>query len=350
MKYKDLLDRFYEFEVTHKLFDRVDRNGINYWDIFRYAVFSSLTLGSAEIELRNRTHKINDVVSSFFSFLKCIASLVKRKKYLCYLVSRNRMSDNGLFFDQNSYGLVKNLSKEDCILYETFNKYNPTVYSDYTIVTKSVILDLLFRDNRDFSLSKELISEIRETFPESAIQEEDLNFLYSKFLSERRLFRFLLGMWRPKKIFMTQNGILKGIFSVAKELGIPIYEFQHGTINDGHLGYSYPKLHDINDKVYLPTYLLTFSDFWLKDSFIPYTKIMTIGNDYFKPAINIALIPKKRQVLVVSSSFMANELKNFLANCYGCFKDFSSYSFVYKLHPNEFDKKIEYVDFFSRLL
>lgn len=351
MGFNDILKRFYNMEVELKLFERRDLNGIYYWDIFRFNIFDELTEGGQSFNNNGgRTTKKN--FASGLNFFKNCLLLLKvlytRNRTFAYLCSRNKYKGTSILFDQNAHGLLSLLKHEDVVINESYAK-SSTLYDDYTKINfiskfSCFISSPSFIPYDEFSI---LSDQIKEVFPQSTINIQKLVSLYITFYKERKFYRWLFKTIKTTRIFISQNGIQKGLFAAAIDLGLPVYEFQHGIINDGHLAYSYPMIDGITNKTYLPSHLLTLSDWWLNDCYVPYLNKIVIGNDYFVPQISIESTPIKNRILIVSSTFMQKELFAFLEKCKNTLDEFCSYEFIYKLHPNEFMNVDIYKEYFK---
>jgi hypothetical protein len=154
------------------------------------------------------------------------------------------------------------------------------------------------------------------------------------------IFRFK----KPKVIFITQNGIQKGLFAAASKFKIPVIEVQHGVIDEGHLSYNYSKNIDYTgNKISLPSYFFTFSDFWGKDLFYAVKEIVNMGNSYFSLQNEIEISKIERGLLVVSSDIFGENLKELIVD----FSQKYNLPIFFKLHPNQYFQKEYYQDEFK---
>ena len=350
MEFNEILKRFYAMEADLKLFERKDANGIYYWDIFRFDIFDELTEGGQSSS--NNKGKVSNRLP-FISLVKQLLNNIKiifrkRCNFYIFASSRNRYNGTSTLFDQNTHGLISMLPKDQVLVQETYAADQKTLYDEYDRLFGLNSLARLFKKPRivPFDEFNELVQEIKSVFPQSKVTLEQFINLYYRFYKERQLYKVVFKNLCVEKVFMSQNGLQKGLFAAAKDSGVLVYEMQHGIVNDGHLAYSYPRIDGIDDKVYRPAYMCTLSDFWLKDVYMPYTKKIVLGNDYFKPSIDISKKPQLNKILVVSSSFMRNELWLFLDSCKEYWPDFRKYEIVYKLHPNEYSCVEEYKEHF----
>lgn len=350
MEFNDILSRFYAMEADLKLFDRKDANGIYYWDVFRFDIFDELTEGGQSFNVKTgvkslRISRIKTFVNICISFTKILCT---RNKTFAYLCSRNKYKGTPVLFDQNAHALLTLLKQEDVVINESYAQ-TATLYDSYKKINSiSVLCHFACKPSSlPYEVFFKLSEEIKAVFPQCTVTPQRLVNLYVKFYKERNFYRWLFRKIKTNRVFITQNGIQKGLFAAAKDLDLNVYEFQHGIINDGHLAYSYPRISGIENKVYRPSHLLTLSNFWLNDCYVPYTKKVVLGNDYFMPLISKDSVPVRNKILVVSSTFMHKELFKFLERCKSELSDFEKYDIIYKLHPNEFGNVEAYKDHFK---
>lgn len=146
---------------------------------------------------------------------------------------------------------------------------------------------------------------------------------------------------------MTQNGILKAFLKAAQRNRIPVFEFQHGVVDRGHLAYNYPKMDYKEGQVTLPDTILSLSSFWFNELYLPNVKIASIGNDYFySPLAEIASTTDSsvpESILVISSDVFGKDLSDFILRLEkeGQVKNIPIY---FKLHPNQFFEKEYYIE------
>lgn len=125
---------------------------------------------------------------------------------------------------------------------------------------------------------------------------------------------------KPSKIFIVVAYENKAIVAAAKAKGIDVVELQYETINNYHLGYSYPKRTMMKeDKIkeieYFPNKILTFGDYWNNSCSYPITrdKIITLGFPFFeenskKYKVISNTSKKKNQILFISQKNIGKEL------------------------------------------
>ena len=340
---------FLNFELQNNLFQYRDSQGLCIWDIFRYYIYEkiifsdSFLTGSKKRDKKITTYKL-------YCLCKWLRSLFVRGKYLFFIASRNRNAD-GYLFDKNAHDVMSALSLKGSIIIESYTYINDPFYSKYDsrlllpISIFPFLSRLLFKcPAYDFS---HLCSIINAEYPDVHITNAELYGLYRNFYHEKKAYSFMLKRWKVEKVFFTQNGIQKGLIAACKSLHIPVYEFQHGIVNCGHMAYSYPDgIHSAN--VFLPDVIFSLSDFWFKDVFMPDVSIVPIGNDLFSIS-KTDLKDKKcsKKVLVVSSNVHGKLLASFIQDCLSD-NFFGDYEFYFKLHPNQYAELDYYANLFAQ--
>ncbi|MGQ7945282.1 capsular polysaccharide export protein, LipB/KpsS family [Flavobacterium sp. WC2509] len=291
--------------------------------------------------MRLKKSQIIKELCSFLSFL-----FFKKCDYLFFTASRNKINETKVF-DQN-LGDVLNTISGKYFAFENFERDKTKWYYDNTLFDPIFIFRKVFNfffKTQDYS---DLVSLITSEHENSKIGNEEINNIVIDFKIDYAFYYFILKWKKVKAVFITQNGIQKGLFAAAKKCNIPVIEVQHGIIDEGHLAYNYNKTISYDDhRIYMPTYYFSFSDFWIEKLNIPVKKIFSMGNSFFynDQDTKIALKDSSAQGLLVASSDVFGEnLKNLVLE----FANRRNETKVYfKLHPNQFSEKQYYVDQFA---
>lgn len=347
MRYPELLNRFYEMESKEKLFDITDKKCVYIWDIVRYYVFTNLLWHKNNSDAQNKNRKrLPNILNIFDCLIRNIYILLFiKRKYFFFTASRNKYDFNK-YFDQNAYNTIKLFHKNQCIIDESYLKSKKHIYSKYLVFSNSsIIYKLLSSKTGDFSFDS-IKNIVDKYFPENSISVNCLENEYKRFYKEMRYFHLLFKRIRPSIVFVTQNGIRKGLYAAADILKIPTIEFNHGIVYDGHMAYSYPRTQGI--KNYSADYIFKLGDFWFKDMFLPNSKLVNAGNDYFVPKINEDTKLCKNKILVISSDVMGILLKDFIIKLHNEYPEYNNYHFIFKLHPNQFSEKERYISYLKK--
>jgi len=180
--------------------------------------------------------------------------------------------------------------------------------------------------NYDFT-DNVIWDEIKDTLIDFS---KKLPYLYKGYIR-------LLKKLSPKIIFLDcacYGGDNIPLIMAAKDLKIPIGEYQHGLISLAHPAYNYSAGLSDSYKYYMPDFYMSYGKYWIKNSRIP-IKVMEIGNPYLSDSASCyGQIVKKEQLLYISSAVTPERyvkeviwLNNRLADI-GC-------SVIFRHHPSE---------------
>lgn len=187
------------------------------------------------------------------------------------------------------------------------------------------------------------IEELNEAYGvemEAGQFANDLIFGYCIYKTEYSYYKRILNKLKPKAILevVSYNRKCMTINELAKEMGIPTVEMQHGVLGEEHIAYHYPEGHTV---LQFPDYVFTFSDYWNKKTKmpIPEENKKATGYPYLeKMAQRYAgseKDEKRRTILFLSSgpigdrlSAVAVKLEKLLGR--------DQYRIIFKLHPNEY--------------
>lgn len=171
----------------------------------------------------------------------------------------------------------------------------------------------------------------------SAIVTKNMN----KFIQEYNYHKKLLEKRQTKTVYVVVSYRKMSLIAAAKDLGIEVKEFQHGVITVYHFAYNFGSPEKFIK--YFPNKLLTFGEYWGKTQKIPRdVDIEVFGFPYFNRQIekygNSEKI--KNQVLFISQGTIGEELSE---QAFQVAKALPNYTFLYKLHPGEYNRwKEEY--------
>lgn len=344
------IDTFLEFEKKSNIFSIKNDNGIYLWDIFRYYVRGRLGESySPVVRNHNNRRNLSWVFNCFISLIKTIWFVyIDKTKYLnlFFLASRNQYKDS--FIDQNQFDIYKALNEQKNLLIETCGQRDYKFYKEkplqhYNLTRMAKLLYIKKISSSDKKCINEIYELLENGFYKLPFTEEMLISLLKTFYRDIYLWKKILKNHAIDRIFLTQNGIQKGFFYVAKQLNIPLYEFQHGIIGKSHAAYSYPEIIGIEKYIYMPNKFLTLSDYWCKSFFCPMPN-QVIGNNYFsKPVVKI-VNPEK--ILVISADVFGKQLAEFLKEAINT-GILDSHDLIFKLHPNQYYEKQYFIDFFE---
>lgn len=316
-------------------------DGTYYWDIVRINVFISLHAmhgGSfavpSPLSTPSFVSKAKDLVKLFINQRTRQYLIAHAPKYI--FITGQRIGRGSSLIDTVSDHLY-DLVSEDAIAIELMNKaaisYHNMVCGRRTRIPPVAIL----ATQRELDLSQivETVSAaVRKYFGVSIDAYHLVLEPIITFRENRNYYLQLFAKHRPKAIVCIDNGALKGLFSAAKQMQVPILELQHGEIHTRGPRYSYPQsILCSHAGLALPTAFLTFSDYWKGITHFPVGWVCSIGNDYFYQE---PVVGDDDGILFVSAYMYHESLMSLaleLADLVG------EKIIYYKLHPHQFDQK-----------
>jgi len=339
---KQLIQDISEEEVSSNL-DDFEIYDIPLWRMIRFQVRLSYLKTKTNFTNKSVPLKINLVqVLKWFaiSMIEILKLLLSRKhNTTCFFAFPRLENRNGIYFDKftdpliNSYQfsgdviiLQRSLGgnylsprrnenlvyKTDALLY--FSKF-------ISLVLFPVILFLNIKTIRDFELKVQKIygSEIK-------IKRSISNALTATKLSVI-FYKLIFRVSNVKRIFVVNKDIFISQIIAAKQLGITVYEFQHGATSGPTALYT----GSYNSKVD-PDYFLTFGSFWVNKHFgVPHNRILNLGWAYKQEQTSDTNIVDHR-ILCISSPSITSKILDIVVKLARLYR---LYSFILRLHPQE---------------
>lgn len=269
----EITKKFHQFETQY-----IEGKDWGLWDATRFWLYYDIQNKIIQAPKGNNyiTKLSHHYFRSLKSFLRLMTEANKSVDFLIFSASRFR-DENGDWYDPNIIDINRQLqSRGKVLVLDSCNKANNKEYN--SIFNSGIGLIYKILPSTHTSLSEKILNKLDEIFEVKVDRKIPLNEI-SRFNKEKKYYLWLFKKVHPKAIFLTQNGIQKGMMAAANQLSIPLIELQHGIIYFSHLAYSYGS--DVNpDKLYLPDYFLTFSEFWkrkVNDCF-PVKEIISCGN------------------------------------------------------------------------
>jgi hypothetical protein len=166
----------------------------------------------------------------------------------------------------------------------------------------------------------------------------------ARFKIRRYFYGKLLDKYAIGKVYLVVSYYLGPLIDSCKRRGIPVFELQHGVINNYHLGYSFPG-REPGTLRYFPDALLAWGGNWPTTKYLPLdrSQVIQYGFKYFAantPQYN-HLKKHPRKALIVSQSVHGNSLAAYIRSNIEALDGWEVY---YKLHPSEFNRHDDYDD------
>lgn len=336
MTNKELVDKFLHFEQKYKLFEFQDENGIFWWDIVRYHVYTKILTSvvrkhQAPLNINDRriskyTKLLKYVLSDTFYLLKTI---LKKPDYICVQYRRN-IDRNGIYCDPILKEPCNLLNGNICVI-DGLNNRNSDDHGFYFNTFRSVFRRFYKHKTKKFLLGIAHFDElISKEFSIPLELEYHISIWVNNFYSDTRYYNMLFSFMKPKSILMVASGDEKGLMYVCKNKNIKIIEFQHGQINSMHMYYSYPENIEYSKYVITPNIFCSFGSYWHKTNY-PVQLMCEVGKSGFRQKKTNS----KTNILVATHTIYMDNLMQIIKNMADKVKD---RKIIVKLHPDQKDQ------------
>ncbi|WP_432412262.1 hypothetical protein [Rasiella sp. SM2506] len=254
MAASDILDTI---ENTYEVEDITLLNGRRVWPLLRQKIIFETIRESLGYDNKLRTRNKKQLGINFFSGIKQLFRL-KKFDFIFFNNTDKRVLLDGTYFDIFFDAWADKVFQEKSLFIEWAKDKHLKQTETYS---SNIISDLPFKfviaivsKFVNTKLKSELLLDtiINENNISSAIKRE----LKSK-LAEIYVFKLFFKIVKPKAIFVLSSFTKVGIVVAAKELGIKVYEAQHGYIGDAHTFYNA----ETQFKEAYPDYLLSFGTY-----------------------------------------------------------------------------------------
>lgn len=343
--------RFFELEQGYSLFD-IEIDNVRIWERLRFGLFR-------EIEQKAGGEKAHtsidlDTTDYFMGAKLWVSNLFFRNPYLGreseFLFvghPRRKKQSDGYWWDiycdpiheQSSLDSV-HFEEPYLLDHRTPAKTEPLRYLEFivysgTIQRKLGLYDVSFSDEEKACLDR-VENEINKYFHVEINLKRKIKHLLRNRRSRLWLYKLLIDKINPNIAVIVVSYGKETFIEACKEKGVPTVELQHGIIHPGHFGYSFP---GDRDKVLFPDYLLTWGEFWGRDTEIPIpnNRIMPVGFPYLEwTKRQYEESQSKKQIVFISQGTIGSELSKFALEV-NRHPDID-HNIVYKLHPGEYDR------------
>lgn len=330
MNSTELVNKFFNFEKKHKLFDLQTQDGIYWWDIVRYEIYSEILSNIIRQNKQTVHPKANKQISKLFlllikDFFYFLQKIFKKNNYSFFLHPRN-IDNDGFSVDNISNDALQLLSKESFLV-------DGLKTNNMRVKAFSNILLLIFRKlfsikNKKYNIGIEEIDEL--FYREFNVRSDFQNKIHNKittFKADIKYYHCFLSLIKPKVVFMLATGNEKGLIYACHDKGIKIIEIQHGQISYYHPYYSYPKEIDFSNLKTVPYGFLSFSSYWHTVNY-PVKAKVNIGSS----AYNLSINKKGNNVLIVTHPIY---MKNLLPLIKKLSININDRKIIVKLHPEQ---------------
>ncbi|TLS35162.1 UDP-N-acetylglucosamine--N-acetylmuramyl-(pentapeptide) pyrophosphoryl-undecaprenol N-acetylglucosamine transferase [Pseudalkalibacillus caeni] len=354
---KEICNKFWEVENRHNLLSKQICE-VKFWEVIRYELLNEILRNKGiygEAHTKKKTIWSNFVLLSsivynsiFFNPLFGIYT-----KDILVFEHPRKVRKNGRYIDIYTNHLL-NENDEIQFLEPDSRKRNTkskekgvnkkTLDLFYPFAITKMKQKKIFLDEKELNLLKNIEHDLKKEFNVEVNLYDKVKKAIRKFKIQYDFYQKILRKRKPKEIYLVVGYLQPALIHAAKSIGIKVIELQHGVINKYHLGYNFPNQQQKVD--YFADKLLIFGEFWKKGIRypIPSEDIKVIGFPFFNMQVekyrNITKKPK--QIIFISQGTVGHALSKF---AYHSALELKDYTFIYKLHPGEYDRwKREYIE------
>lgn len=343
--FEKALERFEEIEADLSLYDWCI-SGVNAWKLNRFSLFRSYRehhrlVNPAHPETsRLKKSKVRMVCDFPKPFVFQNPFLMAgRRVDRVVIPSPRKCHYDGRLVDPISYPVWRPPYEHATTVLDRTNPLNPTLLPDAP--SFEVLLRLAWIRRQAVrtqleSKDREIISGLsQELFQENYSSALELRISRSvrAFIGLKSVFMAFLKRTQPNYLYIVCSYGCEAIIAAARDLGIEVVEFQHGSVGRGHLGYDFKGWQNVP---YFPDRILAFGTEWFSEAFLPEGCIVDpIGYSALENAIaggNERVERRLKQILALSQGPIASGLLEALAEF--CVRR-PDWRVVIRPHPNE---------------
>lgn len=350
-----LTENFWRFETDNDLFS-LNVNNVEFWVLIRFELFTKIRANKIQEKpvgkgvgrltpLKTFEIVTNTVKNYFFNDVRNI----EQSDLLFYGHPRRKKLKDGLWWDVYFDPLIEEFNLNYSLIESSYNGlhlmpsrtkniYYFDVYEFYTRwISKKKKLQL---NQKDLQVLDDLQQLVCETFN---VKLDVKNIALRKLTMRKQLlpyFTKVLKTCKPKALIVSVAYFCPFLVEAAKSLNIPVIEFQHGTIYDFHMGYSYPMRISSS---FIPDHFFLFGEFWKKAAHFPVdsSNLHVVGYPYFsikKEELSVrqekSQVKDSKSVLFISQGTIGVELSKLAVEL----KQINpKITILYKLHASEYN-------------
>ena len=336
-----IFDHFIQMEVEYELFNIVDRFNFPCWDFIRTDIYGHYLRNRADVKKIEVKKSLFDKLKILFLYVYKGITLPNRCSYL-FVYTPRFFDDNNRLYDRVSDDLMGFVKEKSVYINASSNRnYLGTKYKDNTLF----IFDILARIKSckvklDRHIFDTVYDAIHNTF-QIKVDYDTINYFYKRNVIDFYSYKYCLQYLSPKKVFVSRDR-RKGLYHIAKQMGIPTYELQHGTVVYEYPSYSYPRTINSSSNIAFADYFVEPGEGWGKNNNIPAKKIFVLGNNNFKINSDVE-VRHGNYILIISSPIHGHLLMPFAKQI----AEELNIPIVYRLHPSEFKREGDVLDYFS---
>lgn len=341
-----ILDRFIEFEKKNELFNwRIDN--IPIWELIRWKIYSKLDPAYTDKWGKPEKNIFARFKFFLFSFFFKNPYKIKDKKDIVFINHPRRKYDSqsGFYDDIYTDPFLKYIpSSLSYIVLESvfqWTHFSPSRTKNLYYLDRITVLNSFFKKIIKYKLSandyrqlEDIQQKLNNEFGVTVTNIERI--VVKEIISYRYIHKKLTELFirlNPKRLIVVVSyfGLPQIACIVAKELKIPTYELQHGTIGKYHVCYNFPMNTFVN---FFPDFFVSWGKFWTENARFPSQgKIIYAGFPHLNNAQEISKKGEKGKYILVVSQ-MSIDLAIFVQKL----SKHISHKILFKPHPMEYSE------------
>jgi hypothetical protein len=242
------------------------------WPILRFfvaAALANITIDTADIKLSIYEHfqqSLHDLYS---------LKIGKHPQALLYVASSNRVEqENSCYKDAIFDDILRYLYgyfKVETINNKYYRERSQTALYPSNMTTSSILLlaNILSRYIRPpglDSITQKIFSSLQKSLPELNFRPSYIRHILTKYYWTKRIYGSLIAFIKPQILFLQVAYTNHALVAAAREVNIPVIEFQHGVIDRHHPGYSWTGYASCyKNQMIIPNRLFVYGDYWQKE-------------------------------------------------------------------------------------
>jgi len=367
-----MIEKFLTYEMDHELF-KLTIKGCNFWHLCRYSIYNEIIKLNYDIgQAHNSVYKLN-FISRQLIRIKQLANaffhnpLIGLKHKDILIFNHERRVKVGQTYDCiYTDELASNMTFSNYVFEDSFVGIHekPTAtknlkYTDYLDLMVSMRKRLKITPKIDLEEQNIIIKAIEgvNTISEHKVDVQlwtrTVVSMIEDYLIRYKYYRKIIEKVEPNAIIeVVSYGYKRLVINcIAKEIGIPTIELQHGTMGKTHIAYNFMEKMTL---AAFPDYVFLYGTYWKDETRFPIEEshVKVTGWPYYEKNLKSSRIKnrdestkerslieasKKMTILFVSQgttgkhlSKIAVELSNLI--------DLNVYQIIYKLHPGEYGR------------
>lgn len=263
-------ERMRQLEVKYDLL-KYEVDGWSVWPLLRFPLAMALTnLPMVSMNRVGLVQLLPIVGQDIFRLLS-----LRQSRYLVTVYASNRLEQEDklykdIFFDEllqniGSYFKIEHVDNKIFIAH----RKSALIKSNLTSTTFKSVVRLLAKASGPCYISgiaQQLSTWIESKLELNTFSPSRLTQLFRRFYWSKKVYGWFIGQIQPKYLFLVTAYADYALVAAAKEQGVQVIEFQHGSLDRYHIGYSWPaQALPYKAKMPLPDRIFLYGRYWQEE-------------------------------------------------------------------------------------